>query len=229
MAIDLKHRAWGTLWNKIFTVLGGLTGFAAAAGQYLDMIPEQYRSQKWYGVAAALVALGLALGKGKPAPVPLDKPVDPPAPPSKGFAHVGCLIAMAAACLLVLPAAARASDELKPNLPATLCMIGSSGNWCYGFLPTVTAGFGVDVRHGEVKAAVGIGASIAGTWMPGQLKSVTIGLHSGFDGGSGGAPMTWNVGGSLSFLKGYATVITDWQAVGGDHAVLIIPALSLPL
>ena len=55
--LDLKNRILGT-GHRIFTVLGLLAGAVVAFGQYLDVIPEQYRSQKWYIVAVGLVAAG---------------------------------------------------------------------------------------------------------------------------------------------------------------------------
>lgn len=60
MALDIKDRALG-VGNRILTALGVVAGALVSAGQYLELIPPEYRTSKWYAVAAALVALGTAL------------------------------------------------------------------------------------------------------------------------------------------------------------------------
>lgn len=59
-SIDLKNRVLGA-GHRIMTVVGAVAGFLVALGQYLELVPEEFRSSKWYAVAAALVALGAAL------------------------------------------------------------------------------------------------------------------------------------------------------------------------
>lgn len=60
MNLDLKNRLFGA-GNRILTAVGAVAGFLVAMGQYLDLVPPEFRTSKLYVVAAALVALGAAL------------------------------------------------------------------------------------------------------------------------------------------------------------------------
>lgn len=197
--MDVKGRVIGAR-NWIMTAIGVAAGVLVEVGGMAGIFPE---GTKLHAVAVALGILGAALkapgGKAPAAPAVL--------------------------ALLLFAAPARADDV---KCPAALCAIGQQGNWGFGILPTIS-GPGIDVKHGSVADGFAVGTSLAATWMPGQLKSITIGLHAGIGPGSSGLPKTYNLGGALSLLKGYATIIVDWQAVGGDHAVVLMPALGIPL
>lgn len=209
---DLKNRVWG-VGNKVFTVLGAAAGLLVAAGEYLDIIPPEYRSNKWYAVAAGLVAAGAWFRRTFPG----EKPATPPVAP--------VVLAFLLGSLLFAPPAQAEEPDLRP---ATLCAIGSTNAWCFGILPTVTA-FGVDVRHGKVVGNFQAGASVAATWHPGKLESLTFGGHWGFGTANDGLPTTFNLGATASCLKGYLTLIADWQAIGAEHGFILMPALGLPL
>jgi hypothetical protein len=69
--ITIKERIFGA-GHRVVTLLGVLAGGVVALGQYLDYVPAEYRTSKWYAVAAALVALGAALKMpGQPPKVPI--------------------------------------------------------------------------------------------------------------------------------------------------------------
>lgn len=240
--------------SRSLTVLGILTVVAALANAALAAVKGEPVNLE-VTLAALSTGIGMILAKGQSntgGTVPATDEAKarlsgattvvytgptavatPTTPQQGGFVRHGFLVFAAVVTLSavwLVGAHARADEAPPPPSSSLLCAIGttSSGKICFGFLPTLTA-MGVDVHHGNVVAAANIGASIALTVNPGQLDSVTVGIHPSFQAGAaGGPPTTFNLGGTLSFLKGYATVIADWQAVGGDHAFIIAPALSLP-
>jgi hypothetical protein len=116
MNLDLKNRAVG-VGHRIMTGVGVVAGLLISLGEYLQYIPVEYRSSKWYLVAAALVALGTALK--------LPGKKDLPAAP-----------AALVLGLLLFAGAARADDALVPaggvclNAKNTICfrpVLGVSG------------------------------------------------------------------------------------------------------
>lgn len=146
----MKERIFG-IGHRILTALGAVAGALVFLGQYLDYIPAEYRSSKWYAVAVALVALGAALKMPAKPPAIAVVP-DPP----KGFAHPALLLALAVA-LGMFAFSARAEE---PKFGG--CLTSHPGT-C--FAPSVSVNvIAIRVNDGSVTSTfdpgIGYGASV---------------------------------------------------------------------
>lgn len=167
--MDLKNRLFGA-GHIIFTAIGAAAGFLVSLGQYLALIPPEYRSNKWYGVAAALVALGAAIkmpSKGDPAALP------PKA-----------LLALLVGGALLAAAPARADDPVPPGLIPSAGICNTKGSVCVSPAFAVVP-YAIDLRSGNVSRdiafAFGYGVTFPEALTPTLIPGVDLlgGLQTG--------------------------------------------------
>ena len=197
---DLKDRVTG-VGNRVFTVIGIVAGALVAASQYLDLIPQEWRSSRWYLLAVGLGLAGAWWRKNMPSG----------APPAA---------MLLLACALALPWSARADEATRP-----FGGCNSLGTICYG--PTMAISLvGMDMSTGKFTAGVIPGAGYGITFFADKPYQLGLGGYAAIQ--TGPDTTSGLFSGIVSFAN-YLRVGVGWQVLGATHSSLLLLGLGTDL